>query len=68
MDLYKIKEHFDNEYPKEACGILAVVKGKKEFVVMIALSFANKILQSWIYKPLTEDMMYACLNEGTFYM
>ena len=31
MDLYKIKEHFDSEYPKEACGILAVVKGKKEW-------------------------------------
>ena len=47
-------------------GTFNFVKGKKEFVVMIALSFSNKILQSWIYKPLTEDMMYACLNEGTF--
>lgn len=32
MDLYtKVKEHFDAEYPKEGCGILAVVKGKKKW-------------------------------------
>lgn len=31
MDLHTIKEHFDKEYPKEACGILAVVKGQKKW-------------------------------------
>tara|TARA_B100000287_G_C20574524_1_gene757892 strand:+ start:368 stop:1063 length:696 start_codon:yes stop_codon:yes gene_type:complete len=48
MDLYKIKEHFDNEYPKEACGILAVVKGKKEWfpVKNIAEENNNFIMDS----------------------
>ncbi len=27
----EIKQHFDNEYPKEACGILGIVKGKKRW-------------------------------------
>lgn len=26
-----IKKHFDTEYPKEACGIIGVVKGKKKW-------------------------------------
>ncbi len=48
MDLYKIKKHFDNEYPKEACGILAVVKGKKEWfpVKNIAEENNNFIMDS----------------------
>jgi len=31
MDVISIKEHFDKEYPKEGCGVLAVVKGKKKW-------------------------------------
>jgi proteasome lid subunit RPN8/RPN11 len=31
MDIQAIKEHFDKQYPQEACGILAVVKGKKQW-------------------------------------
>ena len=27
----QIREHFDAEYPREACGIIGVVKGKKRF-------------------------------------
>ena len=26
-----IKQHFENEYPREGCGVLAVVKGKKKW-------------------------------------
>ena len=29
--LHEIEEHFHNEYPKEACGVLAIVKGKKKW-------------------------------------
>ena len=31
MNLEKIEEHFKDEYPREGCGVLAVVKGKKQF-------------------------------------
>ena len=33
---------------------------------MIALSFKEKILQSWIYSPLTEEICYAINGEGAF--
>ena len=26
-----IRQHFENEYPKEACGVISVVKGKKKW-------------------------------------
>lgn len=26
-----IKDHFDNEYPKEGCGVIGIVKGKKKW-------------------------------------
>ncbi len=29
--IQEIKKHFDTEYPKEACGIIGVVKGKKKW-------------------------------------
>lgn len=29
--IHDIKEHFDKEYPKEACGIIGIVKGKKRW-------------------------------------
>ena len=31
MDIGIIKEHFDKEFPREGCGVLAVVKGKKKW-------------------------------------
>ena len=33
---------------------------------MISLSFGDQILQSWIYKPLTEEMCYAIKEEGSY--
>ena len=41
MNLYAIKEHFDKEYPKEGCGLLAVVKGKKEWFPITNLADNN---------------------------
>jgi len=31
MNIHEIKEHFDKEYPREGCGVIAVVKGKKQW-------------------------------------
>lgn len=42
------------------------VKGKERFAIMIGLTFKEKIIQSWIYKPLTEEFSYAKLGEGTY--
>jgi len=47
-------------------GTLNFVKGKEQFAVMIALTFSSKILQSWIYKPITDELMYSIYNQGTF--
>ena len=33
---------------------------------MIALTHKDKILYSWIYKPLTEEMCFAVQNAGSF--
>ena len=33
---------------------------------MIALTFKENNIQSWIYKPLTEEFSYAKLGEGAF--
>ena len=41
-------------------------KGKEKFAIMLALSFREQILQSWIYKPLTHEICYAIKGEGTF--
>jgi proteasome lid subunit RPN8/RPN11 len=29
--IHDIKNHFDNEYPREGCGIIGIVKGKKQW-------------------------------------
>ena len=47
-------------------GTLNFVKGKEKFAIMVALTFSNQIIQSWIYKPITQEFMYAKLNNGTF--
>ena len=47
-------------------GTTNFTKGKEKFAVMIALSFKEKILQSWIYCPLTEEICYAINGEGAY--
>jgi len=46
-------------------GTSNFVKSKERFAVMVALTKKNKIIQSFIYKPLSEDFMYAD-NTGAF--
>jgi len=47
-------------------GTTNFVKGRERFAIMIALTFKEKIIQSWIYKPLTEEFSYAKLGDGAF--
>ena len=63
----------DNYQKKKFCwtvdpidGTTNFVNGKERFAIMIALSFREKILQSWIYKPLTQEFSCAKLGEGCF--
>tara|TARA_B100000214_G_scaffold251540_1_gene184947 strand:- start:7037 stop:7732 length:696 start_codon:yes stop_codon:yes gene_type:complete len=32
MDIDAIKEHFDKEFPREGCGVISVIKGKKKWI------------------------------------
>jgi proteasome lid subunit RPN8/RPN11 len=42
MDLYtEIKEHFDKEYPREGCGLITVVKGKKQWTPVTNIAKDN---------------------------
>ena len=43
------------------------VKGKDNFAIMLALTFKEKILQSWIFKPLNSEFSYA-INDGGAYI
>ena len=61
----------NNYFEKKYCwtvdpidGTTNFAKGKEKFAVMIALSFGDQILQSWIYKPLTEELCYAIKDGG----
>lgn len=47
-------------------GTTNFVKGEERFAIMIALTFKEKIIQSWIYKPLNEEFSFAILGEGAF--
>ena len=47
-------------------GTKNFIKGNDKFAVMIGLTFKDTILQSWIYKPITNEFSYAKLNEGSF--
>ena len=65
---------FDSYLEKKYCwtvdpidGTTNFVQGKEKFAVMIALSFRDQILQSWIYKPLTEELCCAIKGGGTLY-
>ena len=46
-------------------GTSNFAKSKDKFAVMIALTKSTKIIQSFIYKPLNEDFMYAD-HSGTY--
>ena len=47
-------------------GTSNFVKGLDKFAIMIALTFKDQIIQSWIYKPVIEEFSYAILGGGTF--
>jgi fructose-1,6-bisphosphatase/inositol monophosphatase family enzyme len=66
----KIIENYDK---KNFCwtvdpidGTSNYIKGKEKFAIMVALTFKEKIIQSWIYKPLTGEFSYAKLGEGAY--
>jgi len=46
-------------------GTKNFVKSKEKFAIMIALTKNNKIIQTFIFKPITEEFIYAD-NTGTF--
>ncbi len=47
-------------------GTTNFANGRDKFAIMIALTFKEKILRSWIYKPLENIMCSAIENEGAF--
>ena len=47
-------------------GTSNFVRGNEKFAIMIALTFGTKIIQSWIYKPITEEFMHSTYNQGTY--
>ena len=47
-------------------GTRNFVKGKDKFAIMIGLTFKEKIIQSWIYKPLTTELFCAKEGEGAY--
>ena len=47
-------------------GTKNFVKGSEKFAIMIALTYKNKILYSWIYKPLKEEMCLSIYKGGAF--
>jgi len=64
FDCYKQNQYCWTVDPID--GTTNFVNGKEKFAIMVALTFADQIIQSWIYKPLTEEMFSALLGEGTF--
>ena len=47
-------------------GTTNFANGRDKFAIMIALTFKEKILRSWIYKPLEKIMCSAIVNEGAY--
>ena len=41
-------------------------KGKEKFAIMICLTFNKQILQSWIYKPLLDEMCSSLKDNGSY--
>lgn len=64
IDCYKQNQYCWTVDPID--GTTNFVKGKEKFAIMIALTFSDQIIQSWIYKPLTEEICSAIAGEGTF--
>ena len=71
---YALNDKIINQYNEENyCwtvdpidGTTNFVNGRDRFAIMISLTFKEKILYSWIYKPLENTMCYAIFNEGAF--
>lgn len=64
FDCYKQNQYCWTVDPID--GTANFVNGKEKFAIMVALTFSDQIIQSWIYKPLTEEICSALLGEGTF--
>ena len=64
FDCYKQNQYCWTVDPID--GTTNFVNGKEKFAIMVALTFSDQIIQSWIYKPLTEEICSALLGEGTF--
>ena len=47
-------------------GTKNFVRGNYRFAIMVALTFKDQIIQSWIYKPLTNEFCYSKFQEGSF--
>ena len=47
-------------------GTTNFANGRDKFAIMIALTFKEKILRSWIYKPLDKIMCSAIVNDGAY--
>jgi len=73
-ELYNTNPNIINFYnSNELCwtvdpidGTRNFVKGDDMFAIMIALSKKNKILQSWIYRPMTDEFCYAIKDKGAY--
>ena len=64
IDFYKQKQYCWTVDPID--GTSNYVKGKENFAIMIALTYSSTIIQSWIYKPITEQFFYSKLDEGAY--
>ena len=64
FDCYKQNQYCWTVDPID--GTTNFVNGKEKFAIMVALTFSDQIIQSWIYKPLTEEICSALLGEGNF--
>ena len=64
FDCYKQNQYCWTVDPID--GTTNFVNGKEKFAIMIALTFSDQIIQSWIYKPLTTEFSYAILGGGAY--
>ena len=64
VELYNEKSYCWTVDPID--GTKNFINGKEKFAIMISLTFKDTILQSWIYKPITEEMFFAINGEGSF--
>ncbi|MDC1296584.1 inositol monophosphatase [Alphaproteobacteria bacterium] len=69
LDANLINAYKENQYcwtVDPIDGTSNYVNGKDRFAIMIALTFKETILQTWIYKPLNDEFIYSKLGHGTF--